>query len=64
MEISICEAEQGEVLGKDEDWRSMEDLMNYCENSRQQEDLNNETSSEIKRLHDIKSEISYTKSQF
>ena len=37
MEVSICEAEQSEVMGTDEDWRSMKDLMNYCENSRQQE---------------------------
>jgi len=29
MEVYICEIEQGEVLGEDEDWRSVEDLMNY-----------------------------------
>ena len=56
MEISIFEAEQGEVLGKDEDWRSVEDLMNFCENSRQQEGLKTETSSETKRSHDFKSD--------
>lgn len=37
MKVSICEEEQGEVLGEDEDWRSTKDLMNYCTNSRQQE---------------------------
>lgn len=37
MEVSICEEEQGEVLGEDEDWRSVKDLMNHCVNSRQQE---------------------------
>jgi len=37
MEVSICEAEQGEVLSEDEGWRSVKDLMNHCENSRQQE---------------------------
>ena len=36
-EVSICEAKKGEVLGEDEDWRSVKDLMNHCVNSRQQE---------------------------
>lgn len=37
MEVSICEAEQGEVLGEDKDQRSVKYLMNHCVNSRQQE---------------------------
>jgi len=37
MDVSICEVEWGEVLGEDEDWGHVEDLMNYCEDSRQQE---------------------------
>ena len=37
MEVSIGRPEQGEILGKDEDWRCVKDIMNYCENSRQQE---------------------------
>ena len=36
MEVSIFEVEQGEILGEDEDWRYVEELMNYCENSRHQ----------------------------
>ena len=35
MEVSICEAEQSEVMGTDEEWRSVKDLMNYCEDLRQ-----------------------------
>ena len=37
MEVSICRPEQGKILGEDEDSISVKDLMNYCENSRQQE---------------------------
>ena len=37
MEISICEAKKGEIPSEAEDWRSVKDLMNYCEDSRQQD---------------------------
>ena len=37
MEVSIFRLEQGKILGEDEYWRSVKDLMNYCENSRQKE---------------------------
>ena len=37
MKFSICEAEHGEILSEAEDWRSVKDLMNYCEDSRKQE---------------------------
>ena len=33
MDVSICKEEQGEVLGEDEDWRSM----NYWDSSKQHE---------------------------
>ena len=33
MDVSICEVEQGKVLGEDEDWKSMKDLEDW----RQQE---------------------------
>lgn len=36
MEVSICEVEQGEVLGEGEEWRLVKDLINYCDSSRQQ----------------------------
>ena len=36
MEVSICEAEQGEVLGENEDWRYVENIM---KNSIQQGDM-------------------------
>ena len=56
MEVSIYEVEQDEVLGEDEDWRSVEDLMNYCENSRQQGDMITEASSETTRSHVFKTD--------
>ena len=37
MEVSICEVEQSEAIGTDEEWRSMEEVMNHCEDLRQQE---------------------------
>lgn len=46
MEVSICEAEQGEVMGEDKDSRSVEYLMNYYENSRQQGGMMTKASSE------------------
>lgn len=39
MEVSICEEKQGEVLGEGEEWRSMEDLMNCCDSSKQHEEM-------------------------
>lgn len=29
MEVSICESEQSEVMGKYEEWRCVKDLINY-----------------------------------
>lgn len=56
MEVSICEAEHGEVLVKDEDWRYVEDLMNYCENSRQQGDMMVEASSDTTKSYVFKTD--------
>jgi len=69
MEESICELEQGEILGesedytKDKEWRSSEDLMGYWDSSKQHEemltkdeDLKTKTSSETKRSDGFKSD--------
>lgn len=32
MEVSICEAEQGEVLCEDEYWGTVKDIINHCAN--------------------------------
>ena len=45
MKESICEPEQGEILGESEDytkakkWRSSEDLMDYWDSSKQHEEM-------------------------
>lgn len=67
MEESICELEQGEILGESEgyieakEWGSSEDLMDYWDSSKQHEkmliedeDLKTETLSETKRSDDFK----------
>ena len=36
MEVSICEVEQSEIMGADEEWISMKYLMNHGEDLRQQ----------------------------
>ena len=69
MEESICEPEQGEILGErddyteDKEWRSSEDLMDYWDSSKQHEDMLTEdedfktkTSSKAKGSHNFKSE--------
>ena len=44
MEVSICELEQGEIIGDDE--RSTEDPMNYWDSSNHHEDMLTEEADE------------------
>lgn len=37
MRVSICRLEHGEFPSENKDWRSVKDIINYSENSRQQE---------------------------
>ena len=47
---------QGEVLGEDEDWRSVEDLMNHMKDSEQQGDMMIDASSETTRSYVFKTD--------
>ena len=59
MEESICKLEQGEILGEDEDWRSVEDLMNHMKDLEQKGDMMTESSSETTRSYVVKTDSFY-----
>jgi len=58
-EVVVCEPEHGPLLdksGEDTEKMSIGDILNHMEDSKQQEDLMTEASSETKRSYDFKSD--------
>lgn len=61
MEVSICEPEEGEILGEgefcteetNEEWRSSEGLMDYCDSSRQPEEMLTRDEVEPEKLNHV-----------
>lgn len=61
MEVSICEPEEGEILGEDEDstketdegWRSIEDLMDYRDSSKQPKEMLTGDEVELEKLNHV-----------
>ena len=56
MEEYICIPEQGEILGEDEDWSFVKDLMNHMKDSEQQGDRMTKASSETTRSYAFKTD--------